>query len=59
MAEKDEKRVVVLMPADMVKFLEDRAQSIGVGNVSALLRMMIRQEMNDTELRGMKAPANA
>lgn len=45
MDENTEKRVVVLMPKDMVDFLTDKAKESGVGNISAYLRMMVRKDM--------------
>ena len=42
-----EKRVTVIVPQDMAEWLEDKAKRTGVGNVSALVRMMIRQAMDE------------
>lgn len=45
-----DKRVTVVMPADMADFLEKKAKDSGMGNTSALLRYMIKQMMIDAEL---------
>lgn len=42
-----EKRVVVLMPPDMVEFIEAKSKETGVGNVSSFVRMVMRQMMKE------------
>lgn len=52
-----EKRITVIMPQDMAEWLEDKAKRVGVGTVSALLRLMIRQAMDeDARTAGNAAP---
>lgn len=50
-----EKRVVVIMPKDMADYLEDKAKRVGVGNVSAFLRMKVREMMNEDGVPESKA----
>lgn len=44
---KDKRRVVVEMPNEMISFLEEKAKSTGVGNVSAVVRMIIKQQQEE------------
>lgn len=41
-----EKRVVVIMPKDMVSWLEEKSRQTGAGNISAMVRIIIRNAMN-------------
>ena len=43
----EDKRVTVIMPEDMVRWLEEKARQTGAGNISAFLRIMIRNAMNE------------
>lgn len=42
----DDKRITVVMPDDMVKWLEEKGRQTGAGNISATVRIIIRNAMN-------------
>ena len=43
----NDNRLVVLVPDDMLEFLKDHARKTGVGNVSAAVRMILKQKQEE------------